>query len=102
MVEVPPLGFIPKIEQNPDLRTFLPEPLGTQGWLRPNHLHPPFNNKKARKALLHMMDQMTYLGPLDNPNMIEPALSFPAAVPTPGPRAPSRSSSTTSNGRGNS
>src|SRR4029450_1690338 len=35
--------------------------LGMQGWLRPNFLHPPFNNKKAREALLHMMDQVTYL-----------------------------------------
>src|SRR3989442_6983601 len=52
---------MPKIEQNPDLQTFLYDPLGTQGWLRPNHLHPPFNNKKAREALLHMMDQQTYL-----------------------------------------
>jgi peptide/nickel transport system substrate-binding protein len=59
--EVPPLDFLPKIEQNPDLRTFMPDPLGTQGWLQPNHLHPPFNNKKAREALLHMMDQVTYL-----------------------------------------
>jgi peptide/nickel transport system substrate-binding protein len=59
--EQPPLDFIPKIEQNPALRTFLPDPLGTHGWLRPNHLHPPFNNKKAREALLHMMDQVTYL-----------------------------------------
>ena len=25
---------------------------GSQGILRPNHLHPPFNNKKARQALL--------------------------------------------------
>ena len=59
--EQPPLDFIPKIEQNPDLQTFLIDPLGTQGWLRPNCLHPPFNNKKAREALLHMMDQVTYL-----------------------------------------
>jgi peptide/nickel transport system substrate-binding protein len=58
----PPLDFIPKIEQNPDLQTFLFDPLGVQGWLRPNCLHPPFNNKKARQALLHMMDQETYLG----------------------------------------
>src|SRR5262249_47132559 len=43
------------------LATFLPDPLGTQGWLRPNHLHPPFNNKKARQALVHMMSQETYL-----------------------------------------
>ena len=57
----PPLDFIPKIEQNPALRTFLLDPLGAQGWLRPNFLHPPFNNKKARQALLHMMDQVTYL-----------------------------------------
>ena len=59
--EQPPLDFIPKIEQNPDLQTFLIDPHGTQGWLRPNCLHPPFNNKKAREALLHMMDQVTYL-----------------------------------------
>jgi peptide/nickel transport system substrate-binding protein len=59
--EDPPIDFIPKIEQNPDLQTFVVDPLGAQGWLRPNFLHPPFNNKKARQALLHMMDQETYL-----------------------------------------
>jgi peptide/nickel transport system substrate-binding protein len=57
--EEPPLDFVPKIEQNPDLRTFVTDWM--QGWLRPNCLHPPFNNKKARQALLHMMDQVTYL-----------------------------------------
>ena len=59
--EQPPLDFIPKIEQNPELQTFLNDRLGTQGWLRPNWLHPPFNNRKAREALLHTMDQVTYL-----------------------------------------
>ena len=59
--EQPPIDFIPKIEENPDLQTLLIDPLGTQGWLRPNCLHPPFNNRKAREALLHMMDQVTYL-----------------------------------------
>jgi peptide/nickel transport system substrate-binding protein len=59
--EAPRHDNLPKIEQNPDLRTFVPDPLGTQGWIQPNHLHPPFNNKKAREALLHMMDQVTYL-----------------------------------------
>jgi peptide/nickel transport system substrate-binding protein len=54
----PPLDFVPKVQQNPDLQTIL---LDAQGWLRPNCLHPPFNNKKARQALLHMMDQETYL-----------------------------------------
>jgi peptide/nickel transport system substrate-binding protein len=57
----PPLDFVSKINQNPDLQTLLVDPLGGQGWLRPNFLHPPFNNRKAREALLHMMDQVTYL-----------------------------------------
>ena len=57
--ELPPLDFAVKIEQNPDLATVSTD--WTQGWLRPNCLHPPFNNKKARQALLHMMDQVTYL-----------------------------------------
>ena len=59
--EQPPLDFMPKLEQNPDLQTFVIDPLGQQGWLRPNFLHPPFNNKKAREALLHTTDQLTYL-----------------------------------------
>jgi peptide/nickel transport system substrate-binding protein len=59
--EIPPIDFVPKIEQTASLATFLPDPLGTQGWLRPNHLHPPFNNKKARQALVAMMSQATYL-----------------------------------------
>lgn len=57
----PPLDFIPKLKANRDIETFLFDPLGGQGWLRPNCLHPPFNNKKARQALVHMMDQITYL-----------------------------------------
>src|SRR5262249_32089686 len=59
--EQPPLDFIPKIEQNPDLKTFLMDPLGTQSWLRPNCLHPPFNHKKARDGPLYIIDQVTYL-----------------------------------------
>ena len=57
--ELPPLDFAVKFEDDPDVRTLATE--WTQGWLRPNCLHPPFNNKKARQALLHMMDQVTYL-----------------------------------------
>jgi peptide/nickel transport system substrate-binding protein len=57
----PPLDFVAKLEQHPDLQTFVFDPLGMQGWLRLNHLHPPFNHRKAREALLHMMDQVTYL-----------------------------------------
>ena len=59
--ENPPLDFVPKIESNPALTTFVTDPRGTQGWVRPNHKHPPFNNKKARQALLYIVDQPKYL-----------------------------------------
>ena len=53
--------MIPALKGNPDVRVEVKDPLGTQGWLRPNHLHPPFNNKKARQALLWMVKQEDYL-----------------------------------------
>jgi peptide/nickel transport system substrate-binding protein len=59
--ENPPLDFVPRLEKNPAVTTFVVDPRGTQGWIRPNHLQPPFNNKKARQALLHMVDQQAYL-----------------------------------------
>ncbi|MBI3498422.1 MAG: ABC transporter substrate-binding protein [Proteobacteria bacterium] len=36
-------------------------PLGWFGMLRPNYLHPPFNNAKARQALALMVDQQEYM-----------------------------------------
>ena len=47
--------------KNPTVTVFVGNPVGLVGWLRPNHLHPPFNNKKARQALLYMVDQEMYL-----------------------------------------
>src|SRR6185503_18808985 len=35
-------------------------PLGFYGVIRPNALHPPFNNVKARQALAAMVDQREY------------------------------------------
>lgn len=59
--ENPPLDFVPRLGRNPNLVVFVADPRGTQGWLRPNHLQPPFNNKKARQALLWMANQEMYL-----------------------------------------
>jgi peptide/nickel transport system substrate-binding protein len=56
-----PLDFAPRLEKNPNVTVFVTDPKGSQGILRPNHLHPPFNNKKARQALLLAVDQKTYL-----------------------------------------
>jgi peptide/nickel transport system substrate-binding protein len=59
--EQPPLDLVPKIEKNPDIAIVTYDTVGNQGWIRPNHLQPPFNNKKARQALVYMADQQQYL-----------------------------------------
>jgi peptide/nickel transport system substrate-binding protein len=59
--EAPPVDFVARLEQTPNIETPIIDPLGSQLWIRPNHLHPPFNNKKARQALLWMVKQETYL-----------------------------------------
>jgi peptide/nickel transport system substrate-binding protein len=75
--EQPPVDFIPKIEQNAALHTSPLDPLGSQGVLRPTHLHPPFNNTKARQALLHMVDQVTYLHwAIGQPKYYQPCYSI--------------------------
>ncbi|MCC7271370.1 MAG: ABC transporter substrate-binding protein [Alphaproteobacteria bacterium] len=59
--EAPPLDFVAVLEKNPKLQVIDIDPLGTQGVLRPNHLYPPFNNPKARQALLHIVKQEDYM-----------------------------------------
>jgi peptide/nickel transport system substrate-binding protein len=59
--QFPPADFVARLAKSPSLTTFVGDPVGLVGWLRPNHLHPPFNNKKARQALLYMVDQEMYL-----------------------------------------
>jgi peptide/nickel transport system substrate-binding protein len=56
-----PLDFVARLEPNPSLAVAVVDPLGSQGQIRPNHLHPPFHHKKARQALLSMVKQETYL-----------------------------------------
>jgi peptide/nickel transport system substrate-binding protein len=58
---LPPADYVARMEKNPGIVTFVSDPAGIQGWLRPNHLHPPFDNKKARQALLHLVDQELWL-----------------------------------------
>ena len=58
---IPTADYVARLEKNQNFQVFVSDPAGVQGWLRPNHLHPPFDNKKARQALLHLMDQEMWL-----------------------------------------
>src|SRR6266540_3367467 len=46
--ENPPLDFVPRIEKNASLATFVTDPRGTQGWVRPNHLRRPVGIRGGR------------------------------------------------------
>lgn len=58
--ELPQADFLAGLENNPKVK-IAKDSLGCQGWLRPNHLQPPFNHPKARQALLYMVNQEEYL-----------------------------------------
>ena len=59
--ETPAVDMVPLLEQNEGIELAVIDPLGTQGWLRPNHLHFPFNHPSARRALLYAVNQEDYL-----------------------------------------
>ena len=58
--ELPQADFIPALEKNPNIK-LAADALGNQGWLRPNHLQPPFDNPKARQALQYLVNQEEYI-----------------------------------------
>jgi peptide/nickel transport system substrate-binding protein len=59
--EDPALDLVPTLKKSKDIKVQIINPLGSQGWLRINHLHPPFNNQKARQALQYMVNQEMYM-----------------------------------------
>ena len=59
-VENPSTDFLPML-RDAGMRIVTTDKLGTQGMLRMNHLHPPFDNPKAREALLYLVNQADYL-----------------------------------------
>ncbi len=56
--EVPPQDLLDQLEKDPNLVVQALNKTGHLGWLRMNFLHPPFNNVKARQAMLHLINQM--------------------------------------------
>jgi peptide/nickel transport system substrate-binding protein len=60
LLDQPSLDLVPTIAKNPDIRISPLFTAGAFGILRPNHLHPPFDNVKARQALALMVDQREY------------------------------------------
>ena len=68
----PPYELLPVLAANPDITIETLDTSGSQGIMRMNFLQPPFNNVKAREALLWMIDQEEYLKVgIGNPDFYE-------------------------------
>jgi peptide/nickel transport system substrate-binding protein len=52
---------VPLLEKNKDVVVQKLAPVGGFGAIRPNALHPPFNNPKARQALALVVEQEDYM-----------------------------------------
>jgi peptide/nickel transport system substrate-binding protein len=59
--ETPPPDLVPVLRNSPGVVVEVLDPLGSQGMLRMNHLHPPFDNQKIRQAVLKTIDQEEYM-----------------------------------------
>jgi len=59
--EQPSQDLLPLLSRGRDIRVERYTSLSNQVMLRPNHLHPPFNDPRARLALAHATDQADFL-----------------------------------------
>ncbi len=59
--ETPISDLVPVLKKNKNINVDISDPLGNIGSFRFNHLHAPFNNVKARRAVLMAMNQEDYM-----------------------------------------
>ena len=75
--ELPPPDLLPIMQATPGIKVEVLDPLGNQGWIRLNHLHPPFDNIKARQAMLYLVKQIDYLqAAIGNPDYFRPCAAI--------------------------
>src|SRR5262249_10278254 len=59
--ETPIADLVPVLKNNRNVVVDIADPLGNIGSFRMNHLHPPFNDVRARRAILTAMSQEDYV-----------------------------------------
>ncbi len=60
-IEQPLIDLLPLLRRNPAIRVETKDPFGVIGVVVFNHLQPPFDNVKLRRALLPAVDQSEYV-----------------------------------------
>ena len=59
--ETPITDLVPVLKRNRNIKVDIADPLGNIGSFRLNHMHPPFNNVKARRAVQMALSQEDYM-----------------------------------------
>ena len=59
--ESPVTDLVPLLKKNRNIKVDIADPLGNIGSFRLNHLHPPFNDVKVRRAVQMALDQEDYM-----------------------------------------
>ncbi|TIO11674.1 MAG: ABC transporter substrate-binding protein, partial [Mesorhizobium sp.] len=75
-LDSPPMDLLPVLEGNPDIALQVLQEGGTDRYVRLNFLQKPFNNVKARRALLHLIDQEAVSRLTYPPEYIHPVTSL--------------------------
>jgi len=60
-IENIPIEQVPALKKDKNITVAIFNKSAAQGFLRPNHLYPPFNTEKGREALVHMVNQEDYM-----------------------------------------
>jgi len=60
-VHVPTIDLVPMLARSRGVKTMVNDPFGWIGVIRPNFLHPPFDNRKLLRAILPAVDQKEFL-----------------------------------------
>src|ERR1700691_2994326 len=76
--ENPIVDLVPLLKKNRNISVDIADPLGNIGVFRMNHLYPPFNDVKARRAVLTAMSQEDYMRALvgDDTSLWKPLPGF--------------------------
>ena len=59
--ENPVPDLVPLLKRNKNITVDIADPLGNIGSLRMNHLHPPFNDVRVRRAVMMALSQEDYM-----------------------------------------
>lgn len=60
-LEAPAIDFLPMLKSTRGVTLATHPAMGTMGFIQLNHLHPPFNNVKARQAMFHILNNADYV-----------------------------------------